>query len=349
MPSTQRFGLPGPRCAINANSHLEPQLDAFARLSGPGFALLVDAPWGAGKTCAVWRWLSERKRRLPERNDSLYVSVYGAKDSSAIEDSLFQAHLEAKNVTSRRRFNQVLKDIAPQSLEFFTKKYTGANVDFTGAYRRFVLKDIPEILVFDDLERTEMPLPELFGAINRYVEHEGRTVVLLANQAELRGKDPETYDRTKEKVIGRIIAIGPDVAAAVAGFLAAMEKDEQQRAAYEFLAAEKDLLCSVFETSQVRNLRLLRYVMLEFARAFDRIPEVLRAKEKEEAMRHLLATFVALSISFHSGDGLGFEGLRQEIRWTRLVSRANGQVGEVPLKSALEVLQKRLIVSRGVV
>jgi hypothetical protein len=309
---------------MNANSHLRPQLDAYARLVNPGFALLMDAPWGAGKTHALKGWLSHRK-------DTLYVSVYGAKSPDAVEDALFQALLEGWDVKPPQGFTQMLEGVA--------EKFTGARVDLTGAFRRSVMKNLPQVLVFDDLERTEMPLSELFSSINRFVEHEGRSVVLLANQAELRGKDIDTYERTKEKVIGRIIAIAPDVGAAIQGFVASMEKDEQQFAAYEFLAAERDLLSGVFETSQALNLRLLRYAMLEFARVFDRIPANLR--ENKDGMRYLLATFIALSISFHGRDRLGDEGLGQEEGWARAVWEVNGQKEEAPPKNAIETLRER--------
>lgn len=36
-----------------ANAHLGPQLDAYVALKKPGFALMVDAPWGGGR---VSRW-----------------------------------------------------------------------------------------------------------------------------------------------------------------------------------------------------------------------------------------------------------------------------------------------------
>ncbi len=309
---------------MDANHHLRPQLDAFARLANPGFALLVDAPWGAGKTHELKGWLTGRE-------DALYVSIYGAKGSCAIEEALFQTLLKRKDLKPPKGATQIMEGVA--------EKFTGAKIDFTGAFRRAVMKDLPRVLVFDDLERAEMHLTELLSAINRFVEHEGRNVVLLANQAELRDKDPKTYERTKEKVIGRIITIYPDVDAATESFLASMERAEHQRAAREFLTSEKALLCSVFDTSKALNLRLLRYAMLEIARVFDGIPEELR--ENAEGMRYLLATFVALSIAFHGGEGLGIEGLGQETGWAHAVWSANGQKGEAPPKSALENLQER--------
>ena len=317
-------GFRGLKDEMNENYHLRPQLDAYARLANPGFALLVDAPWGAGKTHALKRWLTDRK-------DTLYVSIYGAKSSSAIEEALFQTLLEGKDLKPPQGATQMLEGVA--------EKFTGAKIDLTGAFRRAVMKDLPQVLVIDDLERAELPLTELLSAINRFVEHEGRNLILLANQAELRDKDIKTYERTKEKVIGRIITVYPDVEAATEGFLASMEIDEHQRAAHEFLTTEKALLCSVFKTSDALNLRLLRYAMLEIARAFDMIPEELR--ENEEGMRYLLATFVALSIAFHGGEGLGIEGLEQETGWAHAVWNVNGQKGEAPPKSALEILQER--------
>jgi hypothetical protein len=309
---------------MNANAHLGPQLDAYARLANPGFALLVDAPWGAGKTHAHKAWLDNR-------NDALYVSLYGAKSSEAIEEALFQALLDGRDIKPPQGVSQILEGVA--------EKFTGAKVDLTGAFRRSVMKNLPQILVFDDLERTEMPLSELFSAINRLVEHEGRSVVLLANQAELRSKDPVTYERTKEKVVGRIISITPDVSAAVEGFLAFLKADEEKLSAHALLKAEKNLLSCVFEASQASNLRLLRYAMLEFARVFHRIPLDLR--ENKDGMRYLLATFVALSISFHGGDGLAVEALGQKSGWARAVWKVNGQKGEAPPKSPLEILQER--------
>jgi len=309
---------------MSKNPHLEPQLDAYAQLSNPGFALLLDAPWGAGKTCALKAWLSGR-------TDALYVSLYGAKSADAIEEILFQNLLDTRDVKIPTGVTQLLEGV--------TEKLSGAKVDLTGTYRRLVMKDLPRILVFDDLERTEMPLAGLFSVLNRFVEHEGRRVILLANQAELRSSHEVTYERTKEKVIGRVISIAPDVSAAIDSFLNSMMDDEQQHPAYELLKSEKDLLSSVFETSQSFNLRLLRYAILEFARVLERIPMDMR--ENKDGMRYLLATFVALSIEFHGGAGFGIEELGQQGNWERTIWEVNGKKGQEPPKTSLQLLQER--------
>lgn len=41
------------------------------------------------------------------------------------------------------------------------------------------------IFVFDDLERCDCPLNEVFGFLNELVEHESTKVILIANEKEL--------------------------------------------------------------------------------------------------------------------------------------------------------------------
>lgn len=138
MPVAQSLSSSHLESEMSTNTHLRPQLDAYARLANPGFALLMDAPWGAGKTHALKWWLSDRK-------DALYVSVYGAKGSGEIEEALFQALLERRDIKPPQGVTQML--------DGFAEKFTGAKVDLTGAFRRSVMKGLPQVLVFDDLER----------------------------------------------------------------------------------------------------------------------------------------------------------------------------------------------------
>jgi hypothetical protein len=79
---------------LSVNSHLHPQLDAFAALDKPGFAILVDAPWGAGKTHAITGWL----RGKPH----LYVSLYGVDSREAVERAVMAARLNAQDNAAAR-------------------------------------------------------------------------------------------------------------------------------------------------------------------------------------------------------------------------------------------------------
>jgi hypothetical protein len=273
------------------NPHLAPQLDAYLSLSKPGFALMVDAPWGAGKTHSVGRWLVEKKH--------LFVSLYGATSREDIERAVIVARLDAMDNNASRALAAVV----------------GAGVEVAASYfglsnpkelKSIALTMLPDLIVFDDLERTEgIPVHSLLGVLNRYVEHEERHVILLANQTELR-KGCEDYDRVREKVVGRVIALEPDETGALAAFLEQLKG----RKSYTFLSAQQEVVLSVFKTSRCQNLRLLRQALLEYARFHDLVPDDL--VDRIESMRHVLATFLALTIAFHQGKDFFLKDLDQD-------------------------------------
>ncbi len=151
-------------------------------------------------------------------------------------------------------------------LDGFASQKLGVQIDVTSAYRRQVLKDLPALLVFDDLERARMSGSELLSTLNSLAEHEGRNVVLIANEAELDRKDD--FRRWREKVVGRTVSINASTDAALPTFLAAVKHD----AARHFLREEVGILREVFDKSAAQNLRLLRQSILEFAEFFTQLP-----------------------------------------------------------------------------
>lgn len=175
---------------MTANPHLTAQLDDFAGLKSPGFALMITAPWGAGKTHAVKEWLGDR--------DHLYVSLFGIDSLAGVEEALFEAAFVSRQgaklaMTSARTVGGLAK-----GLEGLLEKTTGISFDATGLLRKAVLADAPSLLVLDDLERAQLDPPRLLSIINRFVEHEGRNVLLLANEEELeRAKGQPAPDAPK--------------------------------------------------------------------------------------------------------------------------------------------------------
>lgn len=275
---------------MTANPHLVPQLDAYLRLEKPGFALMVDAAWGAGKTHSVQRWLYGKNH--------LFVSLYGATSREEIERAIIMARLNALDNSASRALAAIVGAGVEVAAGYF-------KIEKPKGLQKIALAALPDLLVFDDLERTEgIPVHSLLGALNRYVEHENRHVILLANQTELR-KGCDDYDRVREKVIGRVIALEPDDSGALTEFLEALRGQQ----AHGYLLTERDAIQSVFRASECQNLRLLRQALLEYARFFAMVPEDLQGRS--EPMRHVLATFLALTIAFHEGKDFGLEDLGQ--------------------------------------
>lgn len=283
---------------MTANPHLAAQLDDFAALEKPGFAIMITAPWGAGKTHAVKSWLGTR--------DHLYVSLFGIDSLAGVEEALFEAALEAMQKAGQGKSLAKSIDGAARIVQGAIKAKTGATFDATGLVRKAVLAGSPRLLVIDDLERAQLDPPRLLSIVNRFVEHEGKNVLLLANEDELErakgqpdsGEAKSDYRRWREKVVGRTITLHPDTDAALDTFLAAIVDG----GARTTLAQRRDVILDVFSRSQTDNLRLLRQSLIECGRFLTRLPESYR--RQDGALACLIADYLALSIDWHAGERL---------------------------------------------
>jgi hypothetical protein len=299
---------------VTANPHLIPQLDAYLRQTEPGFAIMIDAPWGAGKTHAVKAWIKDK--------DHCYISLFGIDSIAGIEGALFNQLLAASDFKLPKGVTQILEDVA--------KKVTGATIDLTGFHRQQVMKNLPKLLIFDDLERAQMPAPALLAALNRFVELEPRQVILIANETELANSDD--YRKWREKVVGRTITLKPETDQAFDAVLASIPAENQRT----FLTSQRDLIITVFEQSETGNLRLLLQSVREFAELHEKLPDGIRKKER--GMSYLLASFLALSIAYHGGQ-IVKDDLLKPIQ-PGMKKSGEAKDGEPP-PSQLQLLQER--------
>lgn len=269
---------------MTANPHLTPILNDWHALANRGYALLITAPWGAGKSYAVRDWLKDKPH--------IYVSLFGLDTPQAIEKALFdQLLLNQKFAVSPS---------VTKMLEGFAEKFSGLKLDLQGAYRKQVLQDLPKLIIFDDLERAAMPAPQLLSAINPYVDHKGNSVLLIANETELTGPEgaPSDYRRWREKVIGRTITLAPETDIALTTFLGALPEGPGKA----LLAQQKGLIRRVFDLSGKQNLRLLRQSCTELVLFLNRLPPHFLGQTT--AMRGLIGDFLAVSVAWNAGDPL---------------------------------------------
>lgn len=154
------------------------------------YALMIDGEWGSGKTYFIENKVMkmyETSHKVEKR--FIYVSTYGVKDSSDLDNRIYDA---------------IIKEFLPEK---FKKIYKIAEKGFSSIYQIInVFKELPNIpknsirnlieiiqqqkekeyiLIFDDIERSDMPINELLGYINEFVEHKSMKVILVANEKEL--------------------------------------------------------------------------------------------------------------------------------------------------------------------
>lgn len=214
---------------------------SFLAIANPQYALLIDAPWGAGKTHLIRAVVPQAAR---------YVSLNGVASEDEFRRAVLKNSLEASVV---QRGTGLAK-----ALGALTKRPGLADLLSDFAEER-MLAELPRILVFDDLERCTLDPPVLFGLINEHVEHQKRNVVLAAH-ADAEGHPAvDEFRKRKEKVIGRTITLAADFDAAFSAFVSALPAGAGKR----YVQKNAGLIREVFETSNHQNLRLLRSTLIE--------------------------------------------------------------------------------------
>lgn len=289
-------------------------------------AVMIDAPWGAGKTHFIKAYLEARDAQARNQDPLngapfLYASLYGVRTFDEVREQFFtQAYPMLGSVPVK---------MIGTALAGVIKKYTGAEIDAAEAKAKMRLE--AKVLVFDDLERAAMPMVDALGMINTYVEHGDHKVIVIANQAEVPEEHKVAYERQREKVIGRTLTIKADPAAVLDKLIGEMRYDAARKAA----EAERELVISIFEASQRQNLRSLRAAIADFDRLVGSLDPKLAGSP--EALRRLLSYIVATEVEWRAGL------TRRGLDALMLVRLAYGMLrpSETPEVKAAEALQAK--------
>ncbi len=258
-------------------------VERYLKLEAPKYALLVDAPWGSGKThfiSEVTNWEKDHTR--------LYLSLYGVHSAEEFDWAL----VRAMNPWAGEGFG----NFTARTKEFLSGlTVLGCSVDLNKVNTtEIALNDLPQTLVFDDVERCDLPVKQLMGLINRFVEHEGKRVILVANS----DKHAELPDflKTREKLVGQVVTIQADVDVAIAEALAKLPEGQGRT----FLTEHQGVIKETFEEAGHQNLRLLMRAMRDAVGPLDDIKPDMVAFVGP--MERLLRTFLALHMAYHGGN-----------------------------------------------
>lgn len=168
-------------------------------------AIMLTGEWGSGKTYYVENVLvpflqRERKNRIPflkkgKENRCVVISLYGLEDISDISKSIYM-ELRMKALDKDSEAASAGKLIAKTVAKGIAGKL-GIDINMTEddlkkMYSSIDLSD--KLLVFEDLERSNIEIAKLLGYVNNLVERDGVKVLLVANENEILGKSPESSD-----------------------------------------------------------------------------------------------------------------------------------------------------------
>lgn len=341
----------------NSNKHIEEFLDYYLEHeTSPDYAVLITGCWGSGKTYFIRQFLEKNgaagKNVVKtfdwltgfEKYTVVYVSLFGLKTRDDINkkiEQIFRPKINSKKMGYLPDAISLVSNLACIAVGAATTIATGGSAvpsavpvgvatgksvgDALKFFSSNFLKDIKVnkkeykrlVVVFDDVERADMPLPELLGYLNEYVEHLHIHCILLADkekweEAQKCQKDKSTLHHlssTKEKVIGKEFQIQTSFDE-VWNFWDRKENHPVGDRAWDIVGKYYDLIKDILRTSEINNYRALRNTLSDFQRFIgDNAKDIKMGKifiddkyfEHKEFAELIIADFICYQYAFHVG------------------------------------------------
>lgn len=201
------------------NSHIKEYLKSYVKLDDPQYAVMIKGEWGSGKTHFIKEYI--KKYSENSSNESkvfIYVSIFGLRNTSSIDELIFQQLHPVLASKSAKLVGGFLKSAVKLGLKYDidlnkNKDNEGdisLNLDNFNPIGFVKDRDLPnKVFVFDDFERSMIDMAELLGYINSMVEQSALKVIIIANEKEI--NNDSTYSKFREKVINKSFVLKSDV------------------------------------------------------------------------------------------------------------------------------------------
>lgn len=254
-------------------------LNEYLKRPETDYAIMIDGEWGCGKTYYVCNVLKEaiEKTTCPPKvgntkpNDSqktekyrfVYYSLYGASSSDEITIGI-KKQIVLHNSDEKEKTKKV-KDKTATAFETTVGVIADYfNIDSKRLLNLYDLKEVPSnaVLIFDDLERSKMPLAELLGVINKYAVIDKRKVIVISNELKL---EKEFCD-FKEKTIRFTLNYSPTQEEIFRNIIDS--KKEITGDYKQFINNNLHLMLEVFRKGECKNLRTFIFVLDIFERIY---------------------------------------------------------------------------------
>ena len=291
------------------NRNIESILNSYLKIDKPGYALLIKGSWGCGKTHFIKEWLKplveeKSKRTVNIRLKPIYVTLYGLSSSKQIDEEVKRAISPILHGKWMKKVEKVATLSASVALRYNLNATNQKDADTQvvcsidpKALFESDEKSVPgkRLIVFDDLERCKMPMKEVMGYINYFVEHAGCHVVVVGDDDKIPEKDEE-YQAIKEKTIGRELQLEPEIDEALNSFITIIGSKAK------VLKEKKNLIQFCFNIANRKNLRILRQSLEDYCFFIDQLDESVKTSEFFDDLKlYLLANFIAVYAEYKSG------------------------------------------------
>lgn len=184
------------------------ELKNYCDINNPVGALMLSGEWGCGKTYLI------KTKFIPLVEDTyvfVSVSLFGIDSLDKLRVEVKKKWLEkaseidklngakvSKLTDSYKKIFGTIKDVLPENWQKRGEVVSSIMdlVNFAPISNRMFDKKV--ILVFDDLERTNIPCADLLGCINDYCENQNFNTIIIANERKIKDKSDNAFSLEME-------------------------------------------------------------------------------------------------------------------------------------------------------
>ncbi|MDT3387173.1 MAG: KAP family NTPase [Bacteroidota bacterium] len=283
------------------NGHVILSLNQYKENPDPRYALMLKGRWGCGKTYLVNQWVKEEFENPKKKDDvvldPIRVSLYGLTETEQITKAidrqlhpfLYSKFAKVGAALLKIAGKVVLRtdlDMDHDGDKDVSISTSLDSLSFLASKDKDVNPNTLKLIIFDDLERSNIPMKLLLGYINYFVEYCGCHVIIVGDESKITDDEKKILEEFKEKTVGKELEVDPDIDAAIAHFVNEIPE-------VQWLYSQQALIKRVFVASQCNNLRILRQCLYDFKLQFNEANPKLIEKDRS-IMKALLGSFIAV-------------------------------------------------------
>ena len=299
------------------NENIVNFLNGYMMNPDPQYAVLLKGKWGCGKTHFINHWIDAYKGNPTTKQvlEPIYVSLYGLSDTKQITTAinrvicpiLYGKAAKAGKVLAKIASAMVLKHEVDLNYDGISDLSINIGIDSLSKFKsNDSLANSKKLLIFDDLERCDIPMKKLLGYLNFFVEQCNCHLIVIGDEDKIaEGENKKIFGEFKEKTIGREFEIATDIHSALDTFVNQTPKND-------FVVGHQEQIEKFFAMTECDNLRILRQALWDFSRFEESMTDFLGDSRYEDIMIHVLGTYI---ISYCEYRGKNHELLDKWIQY----------------------------------
>ena len=279
------------------NENIVNFLNGYMLNPDPQYAVLLKGKWGCGKTHFINHWIDTYQKQEAEDKvlEPVYVSLYGLSETKQITTAINRVLYPILYGKAAKAGKTFLKFMSAIVLKCDVDWNKDGNSDFSmdlGLDALSIFKSEDEqvkkgnLLIFDDLERCDIPMKKLLGYLNFFVEQCNCHLIVIGDEDKIaEGENKKIFGEFKEKTIGREFEIATDIHSALDTFVNQTPKND-------FVVGHQEQIEKFFAMTECDNLRILRQALWDFSRFEESMTDFLGDSRYEDIMIHVLGTYI---------------------------------------------------------